>query len=204
MIRQVRLLTKPLLFYNQLKTVTGKPFNLLPRCRLLSYCNEEPLSNNKSPQHYQQYLRDKGAVLNKLLTSPNRIQKITNREDRSDYPLEALIAQGKGKYLMQHRGCSILKGADDMVIFQELFWRLRPATVIELGKFTGGSAVWMADMLRLMEVDSTIYSMDIELSNLEGRVKEINRAMYISLRGTAMKSRKHSLLKCSNLFPTLG
>ncbi|XP_064388803.1 rhamnosyl O-methyltransferase-like [Halichondria panicea] len=83
------------------------------------------------------------------------------------------IAQGKGKYLMQHRGCSILKGADDMVIFHELFWRLRPATVIELGTFTGGSAVWMADMLRLMEVDSTIYSMDIELSNLEERVKEI-------------------------------
>ncbi len=130
---------------------------------------------------------DREIALNKRLTSPNRFQKIDDREDRSDMPVESVIAQSKGKFLMQHRGCSILKGSDDMVIFQELFWRLRPATVIELGTCSGGSALWMADMLKLMEVDTTIYSLDIDQSNIEERVKMLKPKNVHFIQGDSFK-----------------
>ena len=140
--------------------------------------------------NYKQYLKDRSAALDKRLTSPNRFQTISEREDHSDLSLEAIKAQCKGRYFIQHRGCSLLKTPGDMVIFHELFWRLRPATVIELGTFTGGSAVWMADMLLLMEIDAAVYSMDIDLSNVEERVKEIKQANVHFMEGNSYEIEK--------------
>ena len=37
----------------------------------------------------------------------------------------------------------------------------------------GGSAVWYSDMMRMMGIESQVYSMDITHSNIEDRVKEI-------------------------------
>ena len=124
---------------------------------------------------YKRFLKDKDIALNKRLNNPNRFQKIATREDRSDIPIAAEIAQCEGKHLIHHRGCSVMKTANDMVIFNELLWKVRPATIIELGACSGGSALWMADTLRMMEIDTTIYSMDIDLSNIKvGKLKPDN------------------------------
>ena len=56
---------------------------------------------------------------------------------------------------------------------KEMLAQVRPATVIELGAFTGGNAVWIADTLQLEGVVSNLYSMDINLELIEDRVKEI-------------------------------
>lgn len=155
--------------------------------RLLSSSHEELWGDCGE---YKQYLIDRKIALNNRLTAPNRFQKITEREDRSDMPVEAIIAQCKGKYFIHHRGCSIIKTADDMIIFNELLANLKPATVIELGTCSGGSAVWMADMLKLLGIQSTIYSMDVDLSNLEDRVKEIKPANVHFLQGNSYEIKK--------------
>ncbi len=170
---------------------TWRPTKLAPAlqtgCRLLSSSHQELWGDCGE---YKQYLVDRKIALNKRLTDPNRFQKLADREDRSDLPVEAIVAQCKGKYFIHHRGCSIMKTADDMIIFNELLAHLKPATVIELGVCSGGSAVWIADMLKLMDVQSTVYSMDIDLSNIEECVKEIQPSNVHFLQGDSYEIEK--------------
>ena len=88
---------------------------------------------------------------------------------------------------MGYRGCQLIKTADDQAILKEVLQYLKPPTVIELGTFSGGNAIWMADMLRLMEIESQIFSMDIDPSLVEARVKEIKPSNVAFLQGDSYK-----------------
>jgi len=139
---------------------------------------------------YGDLFKKRNEVLDALLKSPNRFQSINDREDRSDMPVETIKAHMMGKYFIQHRGCQLLKTADDQAILKEVLWYLRPVTIIELGTFSGGNAIWMADQLRLMEVDCRIFSMDIDPTLLEERVKKIKPANVTFLEGDSYKIEK--------------
>lgn len=139
----------------------------------------------KASENYRGFLVRRDQALESFLKSPTRFQKIHEREDRSDLPPEALKGQFMGKYFVVHRGCQMIKTPDDLTIFQQLFWHLRPATIIELGTFTGGSAIWMADMLRMMDIEAHIYSMDIDPSTLEDQVKKLKPENVTFLTGNS-------------------
>jgi len=139
---------------------------------------------------YAGFPAKRNEVMNTFLNSPKRFQAISEREDRSDMPLEAVKAHCMGKQFIKHRGCQMLKTADDLIIFQQVLSHVRPATVIEIGTFTGGTAIWMADMLSLIEMDSSIYSMDVDASLLEDRVKEIKPDNVTFLEGDSHKIEK--------------
>ena len=160
-----------------------------PRSNILRtrrYSTHEEIWGKES-EGYEEYKVARAKALERLLNGPNRFQRIDEREDRSDFPVEGIKAHCMGKYFITHRGCQMLKTADDMIIFKELLWNLRPATVIELGTFTGGSAIWLADMLRLMEIPSQIFSMDITHSNIEERVLELKPNNVTFLLGDSYK-----------------
>ena len=139
---------------------------------------------------YPGFKAKRDAVMNSLLNSPKRFQSISEREDRSDIPIEAIKAHTLGKYFIEHRGCMVLKTADDLVIMQQVLSHVRPATVFEIGTFCGGTAIWMADMLCLMEAKSSVYAMDIDLSILQDRVKEIKPENVTFLQGDSHKIEK--------------
>jgi len=122
---------------------------------------------------YHQFKKDRDLALKRLLESPNRFQQIGEREDRSDTPGAAFRASFDGKYFTIYRGFDVMKGCHDMIIYMQFFWYIKPATIIEIGACSGGTAVWMADMLKLMDVECNIYSMDIDLSLIEDRVKKL-------------------------------
>ena len=111
-------------------------------------------------------------VLDAVLNSPDRFQPISKREERSDLTLDVMKAQFKGKYLLLHRGIQILKSPDDLAIYTQMFWHVRPRTIIELGTFAGGSAIWMADNLNSSGIDCHIYSIDIDLSMISEEAKK--------------------------------
>ncbi len=136
---------------------------------------------------YASFPKRKEEVRQSLLKNPRRFQAISEREDRSDMPAEADLAFTMGRYFILHRGCIVMKSPTDMIVLKELFAQVKPATVIELGTFTGGSAVWMADMLRLEEVKCSIYTMDIDPTIREERVKEINPENIYFLQGDSFK-----------------
>ena len=136
---------------------------------------------------YAGFPKQKENLRQHLLNSPSRFQAISEREDRCDIPLEAIKPQMMGKYFIHHRGCMLLKTADDQVIFKELLAHVRPATVIELGAFTGGNALWMADTMKMEGIDCSIYSMDIDLGIIEDRVKELKPDNITFLQGDSYK-----------------
>ena len=55
----------------------------------------------------------------------------------------------------------------DQKILQQLLWELKPRTVIEFGAYKGGSALWIADMLKMYGCQSRVVSIDIDLSLLD-------------------------------------
>ena len=136
---------------------------------------------------YKDLFHKRNEVLAASLNSPNRFQSIHEREDRSDIPVEAVKAHMLGKYFIQHRGCQLIKTADDQAILKELFHYLRPSTIIELGTFSGGNAIWMADMLKMMEVECQIFSMDINPTLIEPRVKELKPSNVKFIQGDSNK-----------------
>lgn len=145
------------------------------------------MSDEAEVDDYAGFPEKKEKARQALLNDPNRFQAISQREDRTDIPLEATLAHMKGRYFIHHRGCTVMKTADDQAILKELLAHVRPATVIELGTFTGGTAVWMADMLKLEGVTSSIYSMDINSAIIEDRVKEIKPENVTFLQGDSNK-----------------
>ncbi len=77
---------------------------------------------------------------------------------------DSIAAIAEGKNYVSYRGIGMAKDPFDMVLYPILLHEIAPATVIELGAYTGGSALWMADTLRTMEIESRVISADIDLS----------------------------------------
>ena len=62
---------------------------------------------------------------------------------------------------MSYLGLSILKNPCDIWVIVELMERLRPTIVVETGTHCGGSAVYYADVLRLLGVEAPVVTIDI-------------------------------------------
>ena len=124
-------------------------------------------------QDYGEYRRKARILRDSLLSSPNRFQRMSARENRSDSPAGQYKVECWGRPLLYHRGCHILKTTSDQAIVKELFSLVKPATLIELGAFTGGSAILMADTLKMLEINTQIYSVDIDLGLLDAATVRI-------------------------------
>ena len=78
---------------------------------------------------------------------------------------EFVTSQGM-KECMHWRGVPVFKTVYDFSIYSMMLWDLRPGTIIELGSGMGASAVWMADLLKAFNIDSHIYSVDLNKPEL--------------------------------------
>jgi len=58
------------------------------------------------------------------------------------------------------RGVRCVKNPFDFQIMSMLLWREHPKTIIEVGSNTGGSALWMHDLMALYGFECKIYSVD--------------------------------------------
>ena len=152
---------------------------------------EPPEEWNESTQ-YTSLLSDKRKALQDRQNNPKRFQIITEREERSDLHPDSVKGIVSGKYRSVYRGIDMLKAPVDTAILYQMFWYIKPCTVIELGSFTGGSALWIVDTLNTSNIECNVFSVDIDLSNLdpmtrqhqptnltffEGDNKEINKVL---------------------------
>ena len=119
---------------------------------------------------YLQFSEWKSRTMKTL--SENRFQSIHERKDFSVVSEDFFKASLRGRYLVEHRGHSLMKEPRDITIYQRLLWDVKPANIIEMGTYAGGSALWMSDMLKMMEIDSTIYTIDNNLSYVSDEIKK--------------------------------
>lgn len=92
---------------------------------------------------------------------------MTNPDVAGRSPLSALsrealepIQQGTLRY--QWKGVICCKNPFDFAIYSMLIWNLRPGTIIEVGTYHGGSALWLADITRAFGLSTRIVSVDIQ------------------------------------------
>ena len=78
-----------------------------------------------------------------------------------------------------------MKGPLDIILFQQLFWHLKPRTVIELGTYNGTCALWLSDTMRLIASPCRVYTMDIDSSLLLPEVRKLAGESVVYLQGDA-------------------
>lgn len=74
----------------------------------------------------------------------------------TDLPYELLMKIQQGTMAYRHRGLPLLKNPFDLALYPLLLAQAKPATLIEIGSYGGGSAVWFAEQragLRVVSID---------------------------------------------------
>jgi cephalosporin hydroxylase len=79
----------------------------------------------------------------------------------SDLPFEVLSSIQRGHLAYSYRGRPALKCPFDIALYALLLWDIKPRTIIEVGSYGGGSALWLADHLRSYGIDGHVYSIDL-------------------------------------------
>jgi cephalosporin hydroxylase len=82
----------------------------------------------------------------------------------SDIPYELLMKIQQGAMAYRYRGVALLKNPFDLALYPLLLQRARPRTLIEIGSYGGGSALWFADQ----RPDMRVWSIDLKPPDLSG------------------------------------
>lgn len=114
------------------------------------------------------------------LQKSSRFVSIDSRKDICDIPAPVWATLIEGSYKQHWKDIHIQKSAMEMVLYPMLLHELQPKTIIEIGAFNGGSAVWLADNLDMFGIEGSIYSMDIDLSFLDEKAKNDRRINFLS------------------------
>lgn len=79
--------------------------------------------------------------------------------------LEWMLVADKYKYNYNFSwmGRPIIKYPSDMVVQQELIWKLKPDLIIETGIAHGGSIVFSASLLKMMNICGHVIGVDIDI-----------------------------------------
>ena len=76
--------------------------------------------------------------------------------------------QAAGEHPPIHwNGVLNMKDPFSLASYPLLVFDVRPATIIEIGAFTGGSAIWLADMMQIQGIDGRVYSFDLEVDRIK-------------------------------------
>ncbi len=69
-----------------------------------------------------------------------RFVPFSSREMRCDLSRDAINCISEGKHYISYRGLPMAKDPFDLVLYEMLFYEVQPATIVELGAYTGASA----------------------------------------------------------------
>lgn len=76
------------------------------------------------------------------------------------------LSQG-ARSVLKWKEMYLYKSCYDLAIYTQLIDQIKPGLIIEYGSGDGGSAVWMEDMVRSLNLDTKIISYDINPINIK-------------------------------------
>jgi cephalosporin hydroxylase len=97
----------------------------------------------------------------------------------SDVPYQLLMSIQRGAMAYRYKGVPMLKNPFDLAIYPLLLEHARPRTLIEIGSYRGGSAIWFADIGAGLGLSLHVISVDI------AQVDDLHHAAVTFLRGDA-------------------
>ncbi|MDR3465513.1 MAG: CmcI family methyltransferase [Xanthobacteraceae bacterium] len=84
------------------------------------------------------------------------------RPFKTAFDPDFLSALQRGVLDYTYKGIACLKSPLDLAIYTKLIWDLKPRTLIEIGTYKGGSALWFADPCSSFDLSTRILSIDAE------------------------------------------
>jgi cephalosporin hydroxylase len=68
----------------------------------------------------------------------------------------------KGTMAYTYRDIPCLKDPIDLALYMKLIWELKPGSIIEIGSFQGGSAIFYADLCQTYGLSTDIVTVDFQ------------------------------------------
>lgn len=90
------------------------------------------------------------------------VHDVRGRSFRPALPPDVLGRVQDGVMRTAYRGVRCFKSPFDVVLYQQLVDRQKPATIIEIGTKDGGSALWFADQQAAQLIAPRVVSVDVE------------------------------------------
>ena len=81
-----------------------------------------------------------------------------------------------------YAGVPMAKFPEDLRVYEQLLWEMRADTVIEIGTFAGGSALWFRDRLRVQRAygrtgaPPLVISIDVTVAEADERLRAVDGA----------------------------
>jgi cephalosporin hydroxylase len=88
---------------------------------------------------------------------------MTGHSSYSDIEYALLMKIQQGTMAYRYRGLSLQKNPFDLALYLLLLDKARPRTLIEIGSYQGGSALWFADQGNILGLNLQVISIDIEV-----------------------------------------
>lgn len=79
----------------------------------------------------------------------------------SELPTAMLQRLQMALHHQNYNGVQIVKSPFDLIVYQQIVFRVRPRTIIEIGSKAGGSGLFFGDLLRNFDIDGRVLSFDI-------------------------------------------
>lgn len=78
-------------------------------------------------------------------------------------PIEYLFGRQQQSLYDHYKGIIMAKTPEDLRVYQHVIWETKPDTIVELGTYQGGSAMWFADQMRTLceNPNPTVITVDI-------------------------------------------
>ena len=98
---------------------------------------------------------------NRFIDFESRSQENCNisNENRTS---EMSVVLSQGTHSVFHwKNYIAFKSVFDLAIYSMLITELKPNIIIEIGSGKGGSAIWLADMMKILGLEPRVYSYDI-------------------------------------------
>jgi cephalosporin hydroxylase len=112
-------------------------------------------------------LKGAGAPGASGLEEPNRrVEAVRGRPFRVGLGKSELEGVQSGAVSGRYRGVLLQKNPFDRVLYLELLQKLKPRTIIEVGSFKGGSALWFRDQCAALGLDAAVISIDLKKPNV--------------------------------------
>ena len=95
----------------------------------------------------------------------NDMNDMSNDVELRKKSLEWMLHADKYKYTYNFTwmGRPIIKYPNDMIVQQELMWKLKPDLIIETGIAHGGSIIYTASMMEMMGIKGEVVGIDIDI-----------------------------------------
>ena len=88
---------------------------------------------------------------------------MTQKIAQSDIGYELLMKIQQGTMAYRYQGLALQKNPFDLALYSLLLDRSKPRTLIEIGSYQGGSAIWFADQAGLLGLGLEVLSIDLEV-----------------------------------------